>query len=249
MGLDAATHRGGRRVSAVAAVSLSAACLVILVPWRARARPVAPLPVARSRSDWPTAGGPVWGATVAAFALLVHPAVALVAMAWPSCRRWQGSRRRRGEHRRATLRTLPESADLLGLGLGAGLSVPAAVRLVAPWAGGPFRVVFVEALRRTDAGVPFARALEDAAAGLDPAARPLISLLAAADNDGGAVVAGLLRVSDEARRRRRAAAEARARRLPVTILLPLVLCVLPAFGLLAVAPLVFTALGDLEFGF
>ncbi len=236
-------------MTAVAALSLSAACLVILVPWRARPRPLAPSPVPRSRPDWLTAGGPAWGAAVAASALLLHPVVALAVSVWPSWRRWQGARRRRDEHRRATLRTLPESADLIGLGLGAGLSVPAAVRLVAPWTGAPYRDVFVEALRRADAGTSFARALEHAAAGLDPVSRPLISLLAAADVDGGAVVTGLLRVSDEARRRRRAAAETRARRLPVTMLLPLVLCVLPAFGLLAVAPLVFTALGDLQFGF
>ena len=36
---------------------------------------------------------------------------------------------------------------------------------------------------------------------------------------------------------RRREAEERARRLPVQLLFPLVVCVLPAFGLLAVVPL------------
>jgi tight adherence protein C len=41
----------------------------------------------------------------------------------------------------------------------------------------------------------------------------------------------------EVRAERRRRAEAAARRVPVKLLFPLVLCVLPAFGLLTVVPL------------
>lgn len=147
------------------------------------------------------------------------------------------------------LRSLPETADLIVLGVGAGMPLRVAVRHAAEWADPPFQGVFVEALRRAEAGETFAIALETAAATLDDVARPLVGLLATAESDGGALLSGLVRVSDDARRRRRQAAAIRARRLPVTMLLPLVFCVLPAFVLLAVAPLILTSLGEFDFGF
>ncbi|MEZ5246513.1 MAG: type II secretion system F family protein [Acidimicrobiales bacterium] len=228
---------------------LSASWLIALVPWRTPARRLTETPHGLPERSWAVAGGPVWGAAVASVGLLVHPVVAAVVVAWPSWRRWSTGRRDRVDHRQAALRALPEAADLVGLGIGAGLSVRAAVHHAATWTDDPYRSVFIEALRRADAGETFASALDAAAIDLDPVARPLIGLLVAADADGGAVLTSLGRVSDEARHRRRTAAEVRARRLPVTMLLPLVLCVLPAFGLLAVAPLVLTALGDLDLGF
>lgn len=233
----------------VAAAALSTAWLLLLVPWWEPSRPLAGPPPARRGTCRLHAGGPVWGAAAVAAALLVHPIVTLPVLVWPSWRRWSRARRRRVDHRHATLRSLPETVDLIGLGVGAGLSARAAVAHAVAWVDEPYRSVFVESLRRADAGETFTAALDAASAGLDAAARPLIGLLVAAESDGGALSAGLDRVGDEARHRRRSAAEVRARRLPVAMLLPLVLCVLPAFGLLGVAPLVLTALGDLDLGF
>lgn len=231
------------------AVALSTAWLLLLVPWWDPPRPLGGPPPARGAPSRAQAGGPMWGAAVVATAALIHPVVALPVLAWPSWRRWSAARRRRVDHRHATVRSLPETVDLIGLGVGAGLSARAAVAHASAWVDEPYRSVFVESLRRADAGETFAAALDAASAGLDAAARPLIGLLVAAEADGGALAAGLDRVGDEARHRRRSAAEVRARRLPVTMLLPLVLCVLPAFGLLGVAPLVLTSLGDLDLGF
>jgi hypothetical protein len=45
---------------------------------------------------------------------------------------------------------------------------------------------------------------------------------------------------------RRRWAELHARRLPVQLLFPLVVCILPAFGLLAIVPLVLSALSSLR---
>ena len=47
-------------------------------------------------------------------------------------------------------------------------------------------------------------------------------------------------------RTRRVAAEEAARRIPVTMLFPLVMCVLPAFALLTVVPILAATLGDLR---
>ena len=55
----------------------------------------------------------------------------------------------------------------------------------------------------------------------------------------------LMRLADEARARARRRAETRARVLPVKLLFPLVFLVLPAFGLLTVAPALLSALSRL----
>lgn len=234
-------------MSDLAAFGLSAAWLVLLAPWRTPPRRLGDAPPRRREFSVVHLGGPLWGATVVFAAMAVHPLVAPAVFAWPSWRRWSTQRHDRFARRHDALRTLPETADLIALGIGAGMSVREAVRHAAAWFDDPYRGVFVEALRRADAGETIAGALDAASAELDPVARPLISLLVAAEADGGALSAGLVRVSDEARHRRRSAAEVRARRLPVAMLMPLVLCVLPAFGLLAVAPLVLSSLGDLGF--
>jgi tight adherence protein C len=53
-------------------------------------------------------------------------------------------------------------------------------------------------------------------------------------------------VGTEARLIRRRASEVAARRLPVQLLFPLVLCTLPAFGLLTVVPLLVSAFDTLS---
>ena len=65
----------------------------------------------------------------------------------------------------------------------------------------------------------------------------LADLLRSSDEGGVVIVAALDRLAADLRRRRRRSAEERARRLPVTMLLPLVMCILPAFGLVTVVPM------------
>ena len=55
------------------------------------------------------------------------------------------------------------------------------------------------------------------------------------------------RAADEAHRRRRVRAQEAARRVPVLMLFPLVFCVLPAFCLLTVVPLLVGTISDLGF--
>ena len=54
-----------------------------------------------------------------------------------------------------------------------------------------------------------------------------------------------MRLADEARAAARRRAETRARVLPVKLLFPLVFLVLPAFGLLTVAPALLSAMSRL----
>jgi tight adherence protein B len=83
-----------------------------------------------------------------------------------------------------------------------------------------------------------------AEAGIDPPADDVRAVLAFAVSAGVPVV-GLLRAeSDERRREARAAAAGRAARLETRLLLPLGLCVLPAFVLLGVGPIALAILSS-----
>ena len=72
------------------------------------------------------------------------------------------------------------------------------------------------------------------------------SVLVALERHGVAIGATLEQLSVEARRERRLQAETAARKLPVRLSFPLVCCVLPAFALLTLAPLLAGALTSLR---
>jgi tight adherence protein C len=153
------------------------------------------------------------------------------------------SRRRRldGEVRE----TLPDVIDLLRLATSAGLNLQLAVGTVADVVDGPFAVAMSEVRRQNDLGVRLVDAL-DALLTLGDAVRPLHLAMVSAARDGAALAGPLGRAADEARMVRRRKAEERARRLPVQLLFPLVMCILPAFVLLTVVPLLAGSLGSLS---
>jgi tight adherence protein C len=141
---------------------------------------------------------------------------------------------------------VPELVDLFRLAVGAGLSVHQVVTVVVPHAPSAFGPALDDVQRRVSLGARLGDAL-DALDELGEPIRPLVAALRAAAFDGVALGPALDRVAADARVQRRRAAEISARRLPVQLLFPLVLCVLPAFGLLAVVPLVVAAVGALRF--
>ena len=143
------------------------------------------------------------------------------------------------------VRTLPEVVDLLLVGVGAGLTPRETLQRCQAWLPDPFATAVHSALSRAAAGATFADALDRAMTPLGDRVRPLVAALNAGERDGSMLAGGLLRVSDEARRRRRVAAQERARRVPVAMLGPLLLCVLPSFALLTLVPLVLGSLSDL----
>ena len=75
----------------------------------------------------------------------------------------------------------------------------------------------------------------------------MAEVLLASSRLGLPVVETLRGLALEARASRRRDAEARARRLPVLLLFPVVCLTLPAFVLLTVAPLLLSGLGALHF--
>ena len=96
----------------------------------------------------------------------------------------------------------------------------------------------------TELGGSFPDALAELAAAT-PLLAPMVDVLLASAELGAPATGALVRLADEARARARRRAETRARVLPVKLLFPLVFLVLPAFGLLTVAPALLSALSRL----
>ncbi len=184
---------------------------------------------------------------VALLALVPAPMISLVCPIAVLMRRVWTRRTRRRRREDAVTRGLPDVVDRLGLAVRGGLTLRQALEAGQPYAPEPFHTQFATALARHQNGEAWADALRHAAVGLGSSARSVLTLLVAAERDGAPLAEALARAGDEARRRRRTYAEQRARRLPVVMLFPLVFFILPAFGLLTIAPVLYATLRDLEF--
>lgn len=150
----------------------------------------------------------------------------------------------RGDRRReeaALTGAVPDVIDLFAVAVASGLNARLALRAVADRAPpGPL----AHALQRvedavTSTGARLADVIERLPDELgSEAVRPLVAAITDAERYGAALGPTLDRLADDARRTRQRAAEEAARRIPVKLLFPLVTCILPAFGLLTVAPLI-----------
>ena len=159
------------------------------------------------------------------------------------------ARRRRESAERSVAigRELPEVIDLFALALAGGGSIHGALRLVARAPIGPISRRLADADVAIAQGARLADELESVLDDVGPVVRPLIRALTGAEHYGTSIHVTLERIAGEARHTRRRNAEARARRVPVRLLGPLVLGVLPAFVLLTVVPTVARTLQGLSF--
>ena len=161
------------------------------------------------------------------------------------CPRMQ--RRRRERRRLAVLEAgLPEVVDLLALAVGAGANVSLAVAAAGRRGTGPLAAELARVAADVGRGRRLADALDELPARCGEPTRPLVSVLTASERYGSPLGPALERLGDDVRRQRQRRAEEAARKVPVLLLFPLVLCILPAFALLTVAPLVAGALRALR---
>jgi tight adherence protein C len=158
----------------------------------------------------------------------------------------RGLRARRNATRRdaAVAAALPTALDLLVAAIGAGCTPQGAAELAAQWGPGPVAAAFTRVIVATDLGSSLPDAL-GALRSSTPLLAPMADVLATSADLGAPATPALVRLADEARAAARRRAEARARVLPVKLLFPLVFLVLPAFGLLTVAPALISALDRL----
>ncbi len=141
---------------------------------------------------------------------------------------------------------LPETVDLLTLAVGAGCNVTLAVAAAGRRGSGPLAGELRRVAAEAAGGRRLADALDELPARAGESVRPLVAALAGCERYGAPLAASLDRIADHVRRQRQRQAEEAARKVPVMLLFPLVLCILPAFALLTVAPLIAGALHELR---
>lgn len=134
-----------------------------------------------------------------------------------------------------------EALELLGVATAAGMAVGPAAALVARFGPPPVRPAMTAIATRSAAGTTPAEALPDALA-------ELAAVVDVADRWGAPVTPSLRLLAADLRERAHLAAEAAAERLAVHLVFPTTLLLVPAFGLLVVAPLVASALAGLDLG-
>jgi len=167
---------------------------------------------------------------------MIGAALAAVLAAW---HRWQRAAAATRRERVATA-DVAVLADLVVLGLTAGLSLRSAVEEAARYIGEELRVE-VESMRAAMDRDGVATALSLVGGHLAGFGR----VAAAAAISGAPVAAAIGAYASTLRHTEHAAAVERARRLPVRMLLPLALLILPGFMVLAVGPAVLQSLARL----
>jgi tight adherence protein C len=137
-------------------------------------------------------------------------------------------------------RGLPDVLDLLVVSIESGLALDAALKRVGeemarvhPEVSEEFRIATME----TQMGIPRSEALENTArrVGLDEL-RSLISVIAQAERFGTSIAAALRNQAKAMRTKRHQQAEERAQKTAVKLMIPLVLFIFPAMGIVLAGP-------------
>lgn len=146
--------------------------------------------------------------------------------------------------REAARRQLPHVVRLLALALSAGAPVGLALRLVEEAFPGEATLVLRSARSQLELGMAPVAVWSEVAARSELA--PLARALARAESLGAAPAGVLARLADDLEAVARADVEDRARAVGIRAAVPLGLCLLPAFLLLGVVPVVVAALSALR---
>jgi tight adherence protein C len=224
----------------IAVASGGSTMLVLLLAWRTRPTPGARSMTIGSRHRW------MWITFAAVTTAAVSPVIGLVALIGPPIwRSWSGLRRR-ARATRDIAHNFPDALDLFVLSIRAGYLPAQAIIEITPFLPPPLRRSFDSVGEAMRLGDRFADALGVLPIQLGPIAQPLVDSLSAADRYGLPLAPVLERLSFEARQQRRRDTDATARELPVRLAMPLVLCTLPSFVLLAIVPLLLGALSSLR---
>jgi Flp pilus assembly protein TadB len=240
-------------VSAASWVAVASAGLAVAlcVPVRPHIPSASAPPSASPTAGWMVRGRLAWAAlgAVAAAAflggsvgLLMAPVVGVAT--WIVIGRAEPPAVRR--EREAARRDLPHLVGLLGDALHAGRSPVDAVSAVVEALPGPASDRLGSVLPRLRLGSDPGDVWGSLAS--DDGLAPLGRTLARAHVTGASVVAAIDRLSDELARDSRAEVEDRARGVGVKAALPLGLCLLPAFVLLGIVPVVAGLLAALHLG-
>ena len=159
---------------------------------------------------------------------------AVAAVTWRVVGRMEPSAERRNRER--LLRALPQVVDLMAASLAVGASPAIALERVAAVVDPPLSGVLAVVAGRLRLGAEPVQVWAELA--VHPQLGPLGRCLARATDSGAPVADSMQRLAEDLRRARRAEIEGRARSVSVKAAAPLGLCLLPAFVLVGVVPLV-----------
>jgi tight adherence protein C len=230
----------------LAAIACAAAIARVVHPGLAPTRRVDSPPFHRGQPIGRPAAWAVWCVIATATVLILGPAVTVVIGGVAAVAVANRGRRAERARRLAIEVAMPDTIELLVMSLHAGYSPTQAVTRLALDAPEPVRPAFASVEQRMHRGHAVADALGDLATSCGRCALPLVNAMSAAVRDGLPLAPVLDRLTDEANASRRRLGEAAARRLPVRLSFPLVVCTLPSFVLLAIAPAVLGALSTLR---
>ncbi|MGD9793172.1 MAG: type II secretion system F family protein [Acidimicrobiia bacterium] len=152
------------------------------------------------------------------------------------------SRRALRRRDQAVAASLPELCDVLGAALRAGSNLSLALEIAEDLGPPIFGPALAEVRQRVAHGERLIVALHQLPTMLGDGIGPITGLLQSAERDGIALARLIDALAADARRERRQLIERNARRLPVLLLGPLVGCVLPAFMILTVVPVVIASM-------
>jgi tight adherence protein C len=140
---------------------------------------------------------------------------------------------------------VPDLFDYFVVSVQAGLPPAEALRHVLPVVHPLVAAALTDLDQRIDRGERLADALTVLIDRLGTRLAMFVSVIASCERTGLPLGPALERITDDARQHRRRLIEAEARELPVRLTIPLVTCTLPAFALVAIAPLVLGAVSTL----
>jgi tight adherence protein C len=142
---------------------------------------------------------------------------------------------------------LPEALDLLNLCVGSGLGLQGALQQVASSQRGPVAAEFTRVLREMSLGVPRTDAFIAMAKRVrQPDMLRFIHAITQVDRLGIPLSVVIREQAREMRAKRHARAREQAQKISVKILLPLVLCFLPALFIIVLAPAIVSISGLLQ---
>jgi tight adherence protein C len=144
--------------------------------------------------------------------------------------------------------SLPATIEVLRMAVASGLTLTEAIEVVAQEVHDAAGDLLAQVAHRHRRGESLADALVSVATRVGEPAEAVLVLLATTHRSGAAVGDALGRLATRQRAALRRDAEARARRLPVALLLPLICCVLPSFALLTIVPVLITGVTRLHVG-
>lgn len=152
---------------------------------------------------------------------------------------------RRRQAQQQAVRAVPDALDLVVVLLQAGAAPRQTFRELARCGPPATRAGFNAVCLQLERGHPFDEAIGALRIELGDPITPFVEIISASERYGLPTAHLVHQLSTETRALRRRHDEAAARSLPVKLSFPLVMCTLPSFVLLAIAPAVLAALSSL----